>query len=188
MDFLSNAWDSFTGLFSGDSGNAQTMSDLDIDGDGSIGSTAISDYPSTGYAPDLSYGADNVYNTGFSDITNPNPAIDGPASSGNSKGPWYTNPNVLSAGITAGAGLFGGMSQLNVQKQQLKASAEEKKMNNLLELAKLKNQILMKGSSGSGSGRGGGAGKAEAVDRQYSTNKINQLNNLGSNLGSIYKG
>jgi len=106
-----------------------------------------------------------------------------------SKGAWYTNPNLLGAGITAGAGLFGGMAKLDADKQNLKAQQEQSKMNNLLELAKLKHQILMKGSGGSGRGRGsGGANRSEDLDRGHSANKINQLSNLGANLSNIYRG
>lgn len=198
MGFFDGVYDSFMGLFGGgssDTGLSSTqtsvLNDIDLDGDSTIGGVPINQYGSAGFAPNLTHlGDNNGYNTqiGGFDFSNPN----APTKVEPSAAPFYTNPNLLGAAITAGAGLFQGMSALDVQKQALKAQQEKDKMNNLLELAKLKNQILMKGSSGSGGGRraggSGGAGQAEAVDRQYSANKISQLSSLGANLANIYKG
>jgi hypothetical protein len=183
FDFLGDAYDGFMSLFNG--GSETPTLDSSISGQVEGGGLDLS-------------GGNNYDSNLFSFEA---PTIEGHSTGGGlnkpnlsnvpEKDPFYLNPNLLGAGITAGAALFQGMGNQSIQKQQLKAAEEARKMNNLLELAKLKNQILMKGSSGSGGRRasgGGGSGQAEAVDRQYSTNKISQLSNLGANLANIYRG
>lgn len=71
----------------------------------------------------------------------------------------FTSPNVLSSAITAGAGLFGGMSQLDANEEALKASKENQKLQYLLELAKLKY-----GQKGGGGKGGGGSQRNKNAD------------------------
>lgn len=204
FEWLGNAWDDFTGYFGGsddgynpgmETGNGgydtSILSDLDIDGSGSIG-----DKPISSYNPENTYdfGTMNVdgyngYNVdGVSDVARPN----NPANP-NEK-PWYSallSPSVLGAMVTSGAGLLGGLGQMDMQKQQLAAAAEQRKMNQLLELAKLKYQLLGKGASGSsgrrGGGAGGGADPRQAINAQASAALASGYQNLGGNLASIYR-
>ncbi len=98
-----------------------------------------------------------------------------------------TNPNVLGAAITAGAGLFGGMSRLNAEKEAQKASQEQQKMNNLLELAKLKYQ-LTKGGGGSGRGSGGARRPTQAeIDAQYRNSMAGSYNSVGSGIAGAFR-
>lgn len=80
---------------------------------------------------------------------------------GDGNGFWdnFLSPNVLSSAITAGAGLFGGMSQLDAQEEALKAQKEDQKLQYLLELAKLKY-----GPKGGGKGGGGGSTRNKNAD------------------------
>lgn len=187
MDWLTDAWDSFTGLFGGSelSDNAQSvLGDIDIDGSGSIGGMDISDFKSgyDYYSMDDDYGAalasipDNVSN-------NPN------VKPGKSFLDSFLSPSVIGAAITSGAGLLNGMSAMDIQKQNLKAQAEEKKMNQLLELAKLKYQLMGKGASGSSGRKGGGAKgpTAQEINAQYSGNLASGYTGLANNLSSVYR-
>jgi hypothetical protein len=165
FDWLGDAWDGFTGLFGGEDASAN------------IGPLA----DGGSYGDLLDDGLDNNTISSWNDTVNPIPKPK-PESA-----PWYTNPNVLGSAITAGAGLFGNMSALDAKRENDRANREAQKMNSLLELAKLKHSILNKSSSG-GTRSGGSGAKAEDTARQHSVNKINQYNNLGSSLSSIYKG
>lgn len=49
-----------------------------------------------------------------------------------------SNPSVISAGLTAGAGLFSGLQQIDANKQAQQLTAEQQKLNQLLEVAKLR--------------------------------------------------
>ena len=119
----------------------------------------------------------------------------GNAASSTDSGNWYDaflSPAVLGAAITSGAGLLGNLNALDIQKEQLKTAQEQQKMNQLLELAKLKYQLLGKGASTSSgrrsSGRGGGSGAANsALNTQLSANLASGYQNLGNSLSSIYR-
>ena len=174
METLGGAWDSFMSLF--DSG------------------PSAPEINENNYGPLKDGGA---YGDFLDDGTDNNSVTDWSASTlskvdSDSKGAWYTNPNLLGAGITAGAGLLNGMGAQDTQRRATAAALEQAKMKNLLELAQLKHSILMKGSGGSGrrasGGGSGAANQAAAVDRQLSANKVSQLSNLGSNLANIYRG
>lgn len=190
-DFFSNGWDSFTSLF-GESEPASdsyggTLSNLDIDGDGNIGSMPISDYSPSG---DYDYFGDfGNYEPGKNDFTGVTGGGGGGGSSSGSKSnsPWYTNPAVLSAAITSGAGLFKGMNELSLQKEALKKAEEDKKMNQMLELAKLKYQLLGKGGS-SGRRSGGGSNRSADINAGYSRQQSNGYQALGQQLSNIYGG
>lgn len=98
------------------------------------------------------------------------------------------SPSVLGAIVTSGAGLLGGLSSLSAQQEQLKAAKEQQKMNQMLELAKLKYQLMGKGGGGSRrSGSSGGANRGEQVNAQYSANQASGYAQLGNNLSSIYR-
>lgn len=167
----------------GDSGQYKTSipADLDLDGSGSIGDKSIS-----------SYNPNQTYDFGQSGFDMPSydfiPGVTKPAG-GPADKPWYTNPNVLGAAITAGSGLLGGLSQMNMQKQAIKAQEEQRKMNQMLELAKLKYQLLGKGASGSSGGRRGSGGPdpRQAINSQASAQLSNGYQALGGNLASIYR-
>lgn len=200
---LGDAWDGFMSFFGG--GDSSTPAPdysssgggaFSLDGgagngynlgvDTNLGSPDLSSVGSTPMYGDLSLNLPTSFDSPGSysqpSLSNVDPKTDAP---------WYTNPNILSAGITAGAGLLNGMGAQDTQRRALAAQQEQAKMKNLLELAQLKNSILMKQSSGSGrraSGGSGAANQAAAVDRQYSANKVSQLSNLGSNLANIYRG
>ena len=97
-----------------------------------------------------------------------------------------TSPNVLGAAITAGAGLFGGLSQIDQQREAQKSAQEQQKMNNLLELAKLKYQ-LTKGGTGSGRASGGSRGPTRGeIDAQYRSALANSYNTVGSGIAGVY--
>jgi hypothetical protein len=98
-----------------------------------------------------------------------------------------TNPGVLGAAITSGAGLIGGMSRLNAEKEAVKAQQEQQKMNQMLELAKLKYQLLSKGG-GRASGAGGGSqNRAQDIQNQFSANQASGYQSLGNNLAATYR-
>lgn len=106
---------------------------------------------------------------------------------------WYDaflSPSVIGAAITSGAGLLKGMSDMDIAKQNMQSQKEQQRLNQLLELAKLKYQLLGKGgSSGSGrSYRGSGANPAQAINQQASAQLASGYQNLGGNLASIYRG
>lgn len=96
----------------------------------------------------------------------------------------FLNPNVLAAIITSGASLTGGLAKLGLEEDALKAQKEKEKMDNLLGLAKLKYQLMGKGSGGGGGRGSGGSGSADQA--RNSANKVTQFNNLGSTLAGIY--
>jgi len=191
-DGISSAFDSamdFVGY--GDDAPADSgyqtsiMSDLDIDGNGSIGSKPISSYdPNVGYGANSSYDYDGL---AYNPVSTPAATNTPKPEDGKSFWDSLTSPNVLGAAITAGAGLFGGMSNLNAQKEAMKAAQEEKKMNQLLELAKLKYQLMGKGAGGGGRGRSGGASKAGQIDAQYSNALASGYNTVGGNIAATYR-
>lgn len=199
MDWLENAWDSFTGLFGGGSeveGNPQSgigqsvLGDIDIDNSGDIGGMDISDYkPGYDYSSvDDQFGG---YSESFGDPFKP--AEQGNSNTPGKPGdkPWYSSllsPAVLGAMVTSGSSLLGGLSSLNAQKEQQKAAQEQQKMNQLLELAKLKYQLLGKGAKTSGGRRsGGGSSSGQNADAQASAQLANGYQSLGNNLSSIYR-
>jgi hypothetical protein len=99
-----------------------------------------------------------------------------------------TSPAVLSALVTSGAGLIGGLNNMSLQKEALKAAEEQKKMNQMLELAKLKYQLLSKGGGRSSGARGGsGSNRAQDLQNQYSASQASGYGSLGNNLASIYR-
>jgi len=170
METLGGAWDSFMSLFDSSPSAPEINSD--------------------NYGPLKDGGS---YGDFLDDGTDNNSVVDWSAptlSKVDDKASWYTNPNLLGAGITAGASLLNGMGVQDTQKRAIAAQQEQAKMKNLLELAQLKHSILMKGSGGSGrrASGGGGANQAADVARQLSANKVSQLSNLGSNLANIYRG
>ncbi len=101
----------------------------------------------------------------------------------------FKSPGVLAAMIQSGSGLLAGMSNLDVQKQAIAAAKEKEKMNQMLELAKLKHSLMGKG--GSGGRRSGGGGSSvdprTAINAQYSANQVSGYNSVGNNLANIYR-
>lgn len=206
FEWLGNAWDDFTGVFGGSddyAGNPQSstgqsvLSDIDIDNSGSIGSMDISDYK-----PDYDYSSVDDEFGGYSenfgnpfDGTSGNPGATPGTLGKPGEKPWYSSllsPSVLGAMVTSGAGLLGGLNQMDMQKQAIAAAKEKEKMNQLLELAKLKYQLLGKGASGGGGRRSGGAGSgganpSGAINAQASAQLASGYQGLGNNLASIYR-
>ena len=161
------------------------LSDLDIDGNGSIGNKPINTYdPGIGYGANSSYDYDGL---AYNPVSAPTATNTPTPQDGKSFWDSLTSPNVLGAAITAGAGLFGGMSSLNAQKEAQKAALEERKMNQLLELAKLKYQLMGKGAGGGGRGRSGGASRSSQIDAQYSGALANGYNTVGGNIAATYR-
>lgn len=187
FDWMGDAWDSFTGLFGGSEAPSTdsyggTLANLDIDGDGSIGSMPISSYDSGGDYDYLdSYGKFDGVSDFSSDYQVPG------STGGKSFTDSLTSAPVLGALITSGAGLIGGMNTLDQQKNALKAQQEQVKMNQMLELAKLKYQLLGKGAGG-GRRAGGNSNRAADQDAQFSRGQSSGYNQLGANLASIYGG
>lgn len=162
-DWLGGAWDSFTGLFDS-STPSQSTSNINFGVDGGNANFGLGDY-----LPSSNTSLDNVSNS-------------------SSSSSWWQNPSILSAAITSGAGLLQGMNNMNIEEQRLKASADQVKMNQMLELAKLKYQLMNKGA---GTSRRGGSGSALAkqqLEAQLANNLASGYQNLGTNLASIYKG
>lgn len=171
---MSSWWDDFTSFFSSSDTSGNTLTDS--------APVFYGDNPNPTGIPTVADGSDFDYSI-LSGGVDPTP-------DSKDKGPWYTNPSVIGAGITAGAGLFSNMSALDQKDRDTKAALEQQKMMNLVELAKLKNSILAKQAAGSGGGRsgGGGSGTAQAdKERANSVNQVNAYNNLGSTLAGIYK-
>lgn len=162
---------------------SSVLADLDIDGDGSIGAKPISSY-----SPDSTYD-EGSFGFGMPDYGYT--GVDSPATpKAPGEKPWYSaflTPGVLGAVVTSGASLLGGMSNMNLQKQQMKAAEEQRKMNQMLELAKLKYQLMGKGGSGGRRASGGGSNKSQAIDQQASAQMAAGYQNLGGNLASIYR-
>lgn len=102
----------------------------------------------------------------------------------------FLSPSVIGAAITSGAGLLKGMSDMDLAKQNMQSQKEQQRLNQLLELAKLKYQLLGKGGSSGGSGRrsggGGGTDPRQAINQQASAQLASGYQNLGGNLASIY--
>lgn len=199
LDWLGNAWDDFTGYFGGSdtagdpssSVGQSVLADIDIDGSGDIGGMDISDYK-----PGYDYSSIDDELGGYSESFGQSLGGSSPGSPGTpgkpGEKPWYSallSPSVIGAMVTSGAGLLGGMNQMDMQKQALAAAKEREKMNQLLELAKLKYQLLGKGASGSSGRRSGGAGAdpRQAINAQASAQLASGYQNLGGNLASIYR-
>lgn len=197
-DWFSNAYDTVTNWGGNDepmsynpSGDPQSdvgqsvLSDLDIDNSGSIDDRAISSYQ-----PGYDYSS---YDNDYGDFIG-NPAQNNPSNGGPNGGKGFLgsllSPSVLGAAITSGAGLLGGLSAMDAQKQQLAAAKEQQKMNQLLELAKLKYQLMGKGA-GTGGRRSGAGGASGPTPQQINAQASQQLSsgyqNLGGNLASIYR-
>lgn len=184
FDFIGDAWDSFTGLFGGDEGATSSDGwksnddgwDYDFKGKPEAYQQFESDYSDNGIL-------DGDYSSFEGADLNP-------SNNGGGFGKALLSPSVLGAIVTSGAGLLQGMNQMDIQKQQLKAAEEQRKMNQMLELAKLKYQLLGKGGSG-GSGRryggSGGANPSAAINAQASANLANGYQALGGSLSSIYR-
>jgi hypothetical protein len=192
METLSNAWDSFTGLFGfNNSGSAFSDGwessdgiDYDFKGDQAGYDAFQADY------------ADGTLDGDYSRYQGNDPVIrywrKDPVKDKNDDKPWYSSlltSDVLGAAITSGAGLLQGMSKMEMEKQQLKAAEEQRKMNQMLELAKLKYQLMGKGAGGGGrrSGGSGAANRAQAIDLQASNNLAAGYQNMGNSLASIYR-
>ncbi len=136
------------------------------------------------YGDFLDDGSDNNSTIDWGASLTPSPAPS------NEQSGWtraLTSPAVLSALVTSGAGLIGGLNNMNLQKEALKAQEEQKKMNQMLELAKLKYQLLSKGGGRSSGSRGGGSNRAQDLQNQYSANQASGYSSLGNNLASIYR-
>lgn len=190
FDWLGNAWDSFTGLFDGGGYTAgdptssvgqSVLGDIDIDNSGTIGDMSIGDYQ-----PGYDYSSlDSSFGDPFTLSNTPTPTN----KPGNNSPSWWQSPAVLGAAITSGAGLLGNLNSLNAQQSALKAQQEQQKMNQLLELAKLKYQLMGKGAKTSGGRRASGPSgpTPQQINAQYSGNLVSGYNNVGSNLAALYR-
>jgi hypothetical protein len=179
FDWLGNAWDDFTSLFGSD--ESKDLTDWD-----SKYNPPTYDFKGEQGAYDVfknDYETDGVLQGDYSSFQPPRNYDD---NQGGGILKSLLSPSVLGAAITSGAGLLGGLNQMDMQKQALKAQEEQKKMNQLLEMAKLKYQLLGKGASGGGR-RSGGANPSVGINQQASAQLASGYQNLGGNLASIYK-
>jgi hypothetical protein len=164
------------------------LDDIDVNDDNMIGNKPFSSYDAEGTYDFGDFPVDPGA-SGF-EGSNPSPGLKDPKQD-NSK-PFWQNPAFLAAAIQSGAGLLGGMNQMDLQKAALKAQQEKEKMNQMLELAKLKYQLLGKGGSGGGrrsGGKGGSGGMsaAQQLQAQYSAQQSSGYNSLGNTLSGIYR-
>lgn len=181
-DGASNLW----GLFGGDdeediSGGYKTsiLSDLDIDGDGSIGSK-----------PTSSYDSDSLYDFGTMQVSGSDISPSMQNQDNDDKGgSFFTDRRFLGPLLQTGLGLAATAFTKSGQEKALKQAAADKKQQMLmeLELEKLKYKYGLKGGSGGG-GRSGGGGSNQRGQQLLSAyqNYIQGVNSINQNQqGSI---
>jgi hypothetical protein len=172
-----------------DTGGYQTsiLSDLDIDGDGSIGSK-----------PTSSYDSDKLYDFGSMQVAGSDISPSMQNQDNDSTGNFLTDRRFLGPLLQTGLGLAGAAFGRNSQEKAQKQAAEDKKQQMLmeLELEKLKYKYGLKGGSGGGGGGGGGSQRGQQLLNAYQNyiqgvNSVNQnqqgaIRNLGNSITSGY--
>lgn len=195
----SGFWDgasSLWGLLGDDeedtSGGYQTsiLSDIDIDGDGSIGSKPIS-----------SYDSDKLYDFGSMQVagSDVSPSMQNQDNDDKDGGSFFTDRRFLGPLLQTGLGLAGAAFGRNAQEKAQKQAAADRKQQMLmeLELEKLKYKYGLKGATGGGGGGGGGGNqRGQQLLNAYQNyiqgvNSVNQnqqgaIRNLGNAIAGGY--
>jgi hypothetical protein len=162
------------------SGGYQTsiLSDLDIDGDGSIGSK-----------PTSSYNSDTLYDFGSMQVDGSDISPSMQNQEDNDKGgSFFTDRRFLGPLLQTGLGLAATAFTKSGQEKAAKQAAEDKKQQMLmeLELEKLKYKYGLKGATGGGGRSGGGSNQRGQQLLSAYQNYIQGVNSINQNQqGSI---